>query len=104
VGGLIQWITLPWTPATQTTDTCFSNVALDISQLNVLRTELTHAVLEKMSEQDKRCYLYQVIYNKYANLGASELRSECKKVLDDETNLAIDTAFRFQDWMRQKYS
>ncbi len=102
--GTIQWITLPWTPATTLTNTCFTNVALNTSQLNVLRNELTDAVLEKMDSQEKRCYLYQVIYNKYANLPSKELVLECEKVLDKETLAALDTAFRFQDWLHQKNS
>ena len=55
-----------------------------------------------MTAQQRHSYLHQVIYNKYANMGAVELLSECEKVLDSDTNLAIKTAFRFEEWMAQK--
>ncbi len=77
---------------------------LNNPQLNVLRTELTNAVTAQMTAQQRHSYLHQVIYNKYANMGAVELLSECEKVLDSDTNLAIKTAFRFEEWMAQKYS
>ena len=77
---------------------------LNNPQLNVLRTELTNAVTAQMTARQRHSYLHQVIYNKYATMGVAELLSECEKVLDSDTNLAIKTAFRFEEWMAKKSS
>ena len=72
--------------------------------LDAVRTELTDAVTAEMTALERHSYLHQIIYNKYASMGAVELLSECEKVLDEETNLAIKTAFRFEEWKAKKYS
>lgn len=73
------------------------------SQLDLLRTEITNQVLDQMSDKEKRCYLFQVIYNKYATMRSEDLLTECRSVLDGDTMLGIETAFRFQEWLHDKY-
>tara|TARA_Y100000004_G_C8832288_1_gene376725 strand:- start:365 stop:619 length:255 start_codon:yes stop_codon:yes gene_type:complete len=73
------------------------------SQLDFIRTEITNHVLDQMSDKEKRCYLFQVIYNKYATMRSEELLTECKNVLDGDTMLGIETALRFQQWLDDKY-
>ena len=76
---------------------------LSNSQLDVLRTEITNQVLDQMSDKEKRSYLFQVIYNKYATMGSDDLFAECQKVCDGDTRLAMETAFRFEEWFHDKY-
>jgi hypothetical protein len=74
---------------------------LNESQLDVVRTELTNGIIDKMSEQQRRSYLHQVIYNKYATMNVDDLRMAVIKDLGHEVMSAMDTAFRFEEWLHQ---
>lgn len=74
---------------------------LSDSQLDVVRTELTNGVIDKMTEQQRRSYLHQVIYNKYATMDTDDLRKAVISDLGHEVMQAMDTAFRFEDWLHR---
>lgn len=74
---------------------------LSDSQLDVVRTELTNGAIDKMTEQQRRSYLHQVIYNKYATMDTDDLRRAVIKELGHDVMQAMDTAFRFKQWLHK---
>tara|TARA_Y100000401_G_scaffold44191_1_gene33830 strand:- start:314 stop:550 length:237 start_codon:yes stop_codon:yes gene_type:complete len=74
---------------------------LNDTQLDVVRNELTNGIIDKMTEQQRRSYLHQVIYNKYATMDTDDLRKEVIKDLGHDVMQAMDTAFRFKEWLHQ---
>ena len=73
-------------------------------QLDVIRTELAHAEVNRMTPQQQLSYLHQVLYNKYIGMDADELEAEANKHLGADIKLGLETAFRFEDWLKQKYN